>query len=177
MWRSQKSHNPNHVGDCQNCTFYLIEWDLSHTCTHTKQVHCVFVICRESKTKTELGRAKNYEKMVRPSGKHGSARLVVICVSLLGLALIADFLWASSSSSSSSSNLAFSSYHDLILPSNDKPKQPPPKKVSFLLITFMFFLCILWISLVGFFGIWERREIQFVGLLCLTRIIVNFSFF
>ncbi|KAK7852231.1 kelch repeat-containing protein [Quercus suber] len=63
--------------------------------------------------------------MVRPSGKHGSARLVVICVSLLGLALIADFLWASSSSSS---NSAFSSYHDLILPSNDKPKQPPPKK-------------------------------------------------
>ena len=109
----------------------------------------------ERETKTELGRAKNYEKMVRPSGKHGSARLVVICVSLLGLALIADFLWASSSSSSSS-NLAFSSYHDLILPSNDKPKQPPPKKVSFLLITSMFFC----VHFVNFFGgfVWFLRK-------------------
>ncbi|XP_034209634.1 kelch repeat-containing protein At3g27220 isoform X2 [Prunus dulcis] len=34
--------------------------------------------------------------MVRPSAKHTSARLVLICVGLLGLALIADFLWASS---------------------------------------------------------------------------------
>lgn len=39
--------------------------------------------------------------MVRPSVKLGSAKLVVICVSLLGFALIADFLWASSSPSSS----------------------------------------------------------------------------
>lgn len=39
--------------------------------------------------------------MVRPSVKLGSAKLVVICVSLLGFALIADFLWASSSSPSS----------------------------------------------------------------------------
>ena len=111
----------------------------------------------ERDTKTELERAKSYEKMVRPSGKHGSARLVVICVSLLGLALIADFLWASSSSSSSSSsNLAFSSYHDLILPRNDKPKQPPPKKVSFLLITFMFFF----VHFVNFFGgfVWYLRK-------------------
>lgn len=38
--------------------------------------------------------------MVRPSVKLGSAKLVVICVSLLGFALIADFLWASSSPSS-----------------------------------------------------------------------------
>ncbi|KAK9923995.1 hypothetical protein M0R45_032386 [Rubus argutus] len=35
--------------------------------------------------------------MVRPPGKHASARLVLICVGLLGIALIADFLWASSS--------------------------------------------------------------------------------
>ncbi|BFG23967.1 hypothetical protein CerSpe_102410 [Prunus speciosa] len=34
--------------------------------------------------------------MVRPSAKHTSARLVLICAGLLGLALIADFLWASS---------------------------------------------------------------------------------
>ena len=110
----------------------------------------------ERDTKTELERAKSYEKMVRPSGKHGSARLVVICVSLLGLALIADFLWASSSSSSSS-NSAFSSYHDLILPSNDKPKQPQPKKVSFLLIPFMF---IFFGHFVNFFGgfVWFLRK-------------------
>lgn len=38
--------------------------------------------------------------MVRPSVKLGSAKLVVICVGLLGFALIADFLWASSSPSS-----------------------------------------------------------------------------
>lgn len=35
--------------------------------------------------------------------KVGSAKLVVICVGLLGFALVADFLWASSSSSPSSS--------------------------------------------------------------------------
>ncbi|XP_009333957.2 kelch repeat-containing protein At3g27220 isoform X1 [Pyrus x bretschneideri] len=34
--------------------------------------------------------------MVRPSAKHTSARLLLICVALLGIALIADFLWASS---------------------------------------------------------------------------------
>ncbi|TQD80639.1 hypothetical protein C1H46_033818 [Malus baccata] len=34
--------------------------------------------------------------MVRPSAKHTSARLLLICVGLLGIALIADFLWASS---------------------------------------------------------------------------------
>lgn len=38
--------------------------------------------------------------MVRASVKVGSAKLVVICVGLLGFALIADFLWASSSPSS-----------------------------------------------------------------------------
>jgi len=36
--------------------------------------------------------------MVRASVKLGSAKLVVICVGLLGFALIADFLWASTSS-------------------------------------------------------------------------------
>lgn len=36
--------------------------------------------------------------MVRASVKVGSAKLVVICVGLLGFALVADFLWASSSS-------------------------------------------------------------------------------
>lgn len=51
--------------------------------------------------------------MVRPSVKVGSAKLVLICVALLGFALIADFLWASSSSSSSPS-----SYFSL---SNSKP--------------------------------------------------------
>lgn len=38
--------------------------------------------------------------MVRASVKVGSAKLAVICVGLLGFALVADFLWASSSSSS-----------------------------------------------------------------------------
>ncbi|XP_050381456.1 kelch repeat-containing protein At3g27220 [Argentina anserina] len=37
-------------------------------------------------------------RMVRTPGKHTTARLVLICVGLLGIALIADFLWASSSS-------------------------------------------------------------------------------
>lgn len=120
----------------------------------------------ERETKTELGRAKNYEKMVRPSGKHGSARLVVICVSLLGLALIADVLWASSSSSSSSSNLAFSSYHDLILPRNDKPKQPPPKKVSFLLITFMFFFFCAFCEFLWWVCLVSEKEGKFSSWVC-----------
>ena len=47
--------------------------------------------------------------MVRASVKVGSAKLVVTCVGLLGFALVADFLWASSSSFSSSSLLSKSS--------------------------------------------------------------------
>ncbi|PON83626.1 BTB-kelch protein [Trema orientale] len=34
--------------------------------------------------------------MVRPSGKHTSARLLLICIGLLGIALVADLFWASS---------------------------------------------------------------------------------
>ena len=40
--------------------------------------------------------------MVRASGKHTSARLLVICIGLLGIALVADFFWASSPRFSSS---------------------------------------------------------------------------
>ncbi|RYQ87109.1 hypothetical protein Ahy_B09g094584 isoform A [Arachis hypogaea] len=46
--------------------------------------------------------------MVRASSvKVGSAKLVVICVGLLGFALVANFLWLSSSASSSSSSSHF----------------------------------------------------------------------
>ncbi|KAF5464640.1 hypothetical protein F2P56_014703 [Juglans regia] len=73
--------------------------------------------------------------MVRPSGsgKHGSTKLVLICVGLLGFALVADFLWASSShfassfSSSIPSDWASSndrSQNTLIFPRKDEPKEP-----------------------------------------------------
>ncbi|PNX73787.1 kelch repeat-containing protein at3g27220-like protein [Trifolium pratense] len=62
--------------------------------------------------------------MVRASVKVGSAKLVVICVGLLGFALIADFLWASSSSSSSK-NFTFSNPKTItiIVPPEEKKKK------------------------------------------------------
>ncbi|KAG2725791.1 hypothetical protein I3760_01G082900 [Carya illinoinensis] len=71
--------------------------------------------------------------MVRPSGsgKLGSAKLVLVCVGLVGFALVADFLWASSSrfASSFSSSIPsdWASSHDssqntLIFPRKDEPK-------------------------------------------------------
>ncbi|XP_068335573.1 kelch repeat-containing protein At3g27220 [Pyrus communis] len=67
--------------------------------------------------------------MVRPSAKHTSARLLLICVALLGIALIADFLWASSPR-------FISSYNDIAdnwAPPVDISKPtiiPSPKKTS-----------------------------------------------
>ncbi|WJX48699.1 hypothetical protein P8452_35227 [Trifolium repens] len=62
--------------------------------------------------------------MVRASVKVGSAKLVVICVGLLGFALIADFLWASSSSSPSST-FSFSNFKTttIIVPPKEKKKK------------------------------------------------------
>ena len=51
--------------------------------------------------------------MVRASVKVGSAKLVVICVGLLGFALVADFLWASTSST-----LPTSKPSTLVIPHN-----------------------------------------------------------
>ncbi|XP_059458961.1 kelch repeat-containing protein At3g27220 [Corylus avellana] len=70
--------------------------------------------------------------MVRLSGsaKHGSAKIVLTCVGLLGFALVADFLWASSSrfaSSSYSSSIAsnwasrHTSPNPVIFPNKDQP--------------------------------------------------------
>lgn len=73
--------------------------------------------------------------MVRPSGsaKHGSAKLVLTCVGLLGFALVADFLWASSSRFTSSyssiaSNWASpsrTSQNTVILPNKGEPTKSP----------------------------------------------------
>lgn len=55
-------------------------------------------------------------------GKHQSTKFVFICVALLGFALIADLLWASSSSSSaylygvSSSNWPLQESHNFFIP-------------------------------------------------------------
>ena len=70
--------------------------------------------------------------MVRSSGsaKHGSAKIVLTCVGLLGFALVADFLWASSSrfASSSYSSIAsnwasprHTSPNSVIFPNKDQP--------------------------------------------------------
>jgi len=57
--------------------------------------------------------------MVRASVKVGSAKFVVICVGLLGFALVADFLWASTSSTlpTSTKPSAF------VVPSNHNKKK------------------------------------------------------
>jgi len=56
--------------------------------------------------------------MVRASVKVGSAKLVVICVGLLGFALVADFLWASTSST-----LPTSKPSALVIPATSKHYQ------------------------------------------------------
>lgn len=65
--------------------------------------------------------------MARLVPKHGPRKYVVVlaCISLLGVALVADFLWASSSSSSS---LNWSNSLDVSLNS----PRAKPKAVSFL---------------------------------------------
>jgi hypothetical protein len=71
--------------------------------------------------------------MVRASVKVGSAKLVVICVGLLGFALIADFLWASSSSSPSST-FSFSNFKTttIIVPPKEKKKKDNNNSVRLL---------------------------------------------
>ncbi|XP_058728796.1 kelch repeat-containing protein At3g27220 [Vicia villosa] len=71
--------------------------------------------------------------MVRPSVKVGSAKLVLICVTLLGFALIADFLWASSSSPSSYFSLPNSKPSTtFIVPKENKNKKKDGSSVRLL---------------------------------------------
>lgn len=77
------------------------------------------------------------------AGKPRTAKLVFVCVGLLGAALVADLLWASSTSSSSSAafrNWAVPESSNVIFPNqtNNLPKVAYPDK-SFPLFPFCLF--------------------------------------
>lgn len=65
--------------------------------------------------------------MARSSSKHASLKLVLICLALLGFALIADYMWASSSRFSYSLSIAsnwappYHSHSSITLPTNPHP--------------------------------------------------------
>lgn len=80
-------------------------------------------------------------EMARPSSKHASVKLVLICLALLGFALMADFMWASSSrvsySLSIASNWAPPYHSDNPIAVPRKPDDGNLRKVSFSFLRFL----------------------------------------
>ena len=78
--------------------------------------------------------------MVRASPKVGSAKLVIICVGLLGFALVADFLWASSSPLASNWTSKHSTPTSVVVPNHAISKHTNNNKVLVILsLPFPFF--------------------------------------